>query len=541
MTDSASNLDILIVGSGFGGIYQLYRYRKLGYNVRVFEAASDLGGVWYWNCYPGARVDSEVPLYEFSLPELWKDWTWSERFPGWEEIRRYFAYMEKKLDVKKDISFNSRVVSAHWNSDAERWIVTTENGTVAHPRFLVLAMGMSAKPYTPDFKGIETFKGICHHTALWPQEGVDLKGKRVGVIGTGASGVQIVQEIGGEVAHLSVFQRTPNLAIPMAQKRLTEEEQAARKEDVYPAIFKRRKQTFAGFHFSPLPKKLFDATPEERLLHFEQTWAMGGFHFLLGSFVDVTTDEEANQELYTFWRKKVLKRLVDPRVKDILAPEIAPHPFGAKRASLEQRYFEVFNQPNVSLIDISHDPIEEITPTGIRTADGKHHELDVIVMATGFDSLTGPFTQIDIRGKDGTTVKDKWSQGVYTNMGITMANFPNMFILYGPQGPTVFCIGPGCAEMQGDWIINCIKHMTDNHLTYIESTREAEEEWRKKVFEASESALFTKAKGWYTGANIPGKVVEPLTYTGGIPAYFAYSEEKAKKGYEGFRMSKGSC
>jgi len=462
MTDSTSNLDILIVGGGFGGIYQLYHYRKLGYNVRVFDAASDLGGIWYWNCYPGARVDSEIPLYEYSLPELWKDWTWSERFPSWEEIRRYFAYVEEKLDVKKDISFNSRVVSAHWNSGADCWIVTTENGTVVHPRFLVLAMGFAAKPYIPDFKGVETFKGVWHHTAQWPQEGIELKGKRVGVIGTGATGVQVIQEIGGEVAHLSVFQRTPNLAIPMVQKKLVPEEQTAMRGDVYPAIFRRRKQTFGtnniffvscqlniryvvGFHYSFLPKKLFDATPEERLLHFEQTWAMGGFYFLMGNFVDAMTDEEANQELYAFWRKKIRNRLVDPRVKDILAPEAAPHAFGAKRVSLEQRYFEVFNQPNVSLTDVSRYPIEEITPTGIRTADGVHHELDVIVMATGFDSLTGAFTQMDIRGKDGTTVKDKWNKGVYSNMGMTLANFPNMFFMYGPQGPTAFCNGPTCS------------------------------------------------------------------------------------------------
>ncbi|KAK7464834.1 hypothetical protein VKT23_006040 [Stygiomarasmius scandens] len=535
---SLSNLDVLIVGAGFSGIYQLCKYRKLGYNVHVFDAAKDLGGVWYWNCYPGARVDSEVPIYEFSDPELWKDWTWTERFPGWEEIRQYFTYVEKKLDVRKDISFGTYVVSAHWDSNIDRWTVTTANGLVVKPRFLSLCMGFAAKPYTPNFKGLETFKGICHHTAEWPQEGIDMKGKRVGVIGTGASGVQVIQEVGKEVAQLSVFQRTPNIALPMVQKKLTKEEQLERKQEIYSAIYRRLRQTHLAFHYPLHPKKLFDATPEERLLHWEDTWTRGGFTYLVSNYADFGIDEKANAEVYAFWRKKTRSRINDPRMQDILAPEVPPHYIGAKRSSLEQSYYEVYNLPHVSLTDTSANPIEEITPTGIRTADGVHHDLDIIVMATGFDGLTGSFTNIDIRGTDGTTIKEKWAKGCHTNLGMSVAGFPNMFFTYGPQGPIAFCNGPTCCELQGDWIISCIKYMMDNNLSTIDATAKAQEEWRNIVFESSKKPL--KAKGWWIGSNIPGKPEEPLSYYGGNPAYFAFCEEKAKKGYEGFTISKKS-
>ncbi|KAF8828001.1 hypothetical protein HHX47_DHR4000979 [Lentinula edodes] len=372
--------DILIVGAGFGGVYTLYHLRKLGYSVRIFEAASDLGGVWRNNCYPGARVDSEVPIYEFSLEELWREWTWTEKFPGYKELRRYFDYVDRKLDIRKDVVFNKYIVKAVFETDTARWRVMAEDGTVVRPRFLVLCIGFAAKAYVPDLKGIESFQGISHHTAKWPEEGLDLKGKRVGIIGTGASGVQVIQEIAGD--------------------------------------------------------NLFEATPSERLLHFEEQWDLGGFHYLIHNYADIGVNQAANDEVYEFWRNKVRERLHDPDVQEKLAPSIPPHPFGAKRLSLEQNYYEVYNRSNVKLIDLGQCPIVEVTPNGILTADDIEHKLDVIIFATGFDSVTGGITQIDIRGLGGKSIKEKWAEGVATNLGLATAGFPNMFFTYGPQSPT---------------------------------------------------------------------------------------------------------
>ncbi|KAK7464794.1 hypothetical protein VKT23_006001 [Stygiomarasmius scandens] len=532
-----SSLDVLVVGSGFAGIYQLFQLRKLGYSVHIFDSASETGGTWYWNCYPGARVDSEVPLYEFSLPELWKDWTWTERFPGWKELRKYFDYAAEKLDVKRDISFNTRVVSAHWDSTQDRWVVMAENGTVAHARFLVLCTGFSSMPFVPDFKGLNSFEGVCHHTARWPHEDVDMKGKRVGVIGTGASGVQVIQEIGKDVEHLSVFQRTPNLSIAMEQRKMTAQEQKRRKEDgLYSVIFRRRLQTPNGFWQERYPKSFFSTTPDERRLHFEQIWSQGGFAFLINNYFDFGTSDEANAEVYAFWRRKVHARVKDPIKAEILAPKVAPHPFGAKRPSLEQTYYEVYNQPNVTLTDLSKYPIEEITPKGVRTGDGVHHDLDILVLATGFN-ITATITHIDVRGKDGRSLKEKWAEGVYTYLGMSIAGFPNLFFTYGPQAPTAFSNGPTCVEIQCEWITKCIKHMIDNNLTSIEAELDAEKDWRRQVWETSNYGPWMKVRGWYNDGNIPGKPLQPLNYAGGVATYAAYCAEKAQKGYEGFTLS----
>ncbi|KAJ3729462.1 hypothetical protein C8R42DRAFT_651996 [Lentinula raphanica] len=312
------SLDVLIVGAGFGGVYMLFHLRKIGLNVNIFEAASDLGGVWRNNCYPGARVDSEIPEYDLSLEEIWQDWNWTEKFPGYEELRRYFNHIDQKLEIRKDVSFNKRVVAARFDTNVNRWEVTASDGTVVNPRFLVLCTGFAAKPYTPHLKGIDLFQGINCHTAEWPENGLDLKGKRVGVVGTGASGVQVIQEIAKDVEHLTVFQ-------PRKMKTL------------YPAIFERRRETIAGYSYSELPsKKLFDATPAERLLHFEEQWSLGGFRFSLRNYADVVVNQAANDEIYEFWKTKVRERLHDPDMQEKLAPSIPPHPFGAKRPSLEQ-------------------------------------------------------------------------------------------------------------------------------------------------------------------------------------------------------------
>ncbi|KAG7093346.1 hypothetical protein E1B28_007027 [Marasmius oreades] len=523
-------LDILIVGAGFGGLYQLPIFRKLGYKVKIFEAAPDIGGTWYWNRYPGVRVDSPAPSYSFSAEETWKDWNWTEKYPSGEEIRAYFRHVEEKLGLKKDITFNMRVVSAEWDRGEDRWIVNTDTGAAVHPRFLVFATGALTVPYIPAFKGLDKYGGVYHHTGRWPEEGVDVRGKRVAVVGTGSSGVQIIQELGPEVGHLTVFQRTPNLCLPMGQGKLE-----TRKE-LYPVLYRYRLQSFFGFLHNSYPKAYKSSTPEERILRLEEHWAKGGFE-VNAPFPETGISQEVNDALYEFWLTKVRPRIRDPKMQELLAPTVAPHPVGAKRPALEQTYFEVFNQGNVDLVDLNKNPIAEFTSEGIVTGDGKEHEFDVIVLATGWDSVTGAMANIDIRGVGGQTVAEKWKGGLYTNLGMTVSGFPNMFFVYGPQAPTAFVNAPSCVEPQGDWIVGMIEHMRKNGLTKVEATTEAEQKWRGMVMTIYDMLLMKKSKGWWNGANIPGKPVEASSFPGGLPKYVQICAENADKGYDGFIFS----
>ncbi|KAG6860032.1 hypothetical protein C0995_000252 [Termitomyces sp. Mi166 len=533
------NLDVIIVGAGFSGVYQLYKLRKAGFSVKVFEAGSGLGGIWYWNRYPGARVDSDFLVYQFSLEELWKDWNWREKFPDRQEIVEYFDYVDTKLDLSRDISFNTRVTSASFNITTNRWSVFTDTGVIVNPRFLVLCTGFAAKPLFPDIPGLDTFQGVVHHTSSWPEAGFDMTGKRIGVIGTGASGVQLIQEAGPIVAHLTVFQRTPNLAVPMVnQSPLSAAAQNKMKREMYPIIFKRREQTFLGFHYDTIPRNLFDLSAEERYLLLDDLWSQGGFRYVFASCKDVLLNEKANDETYAFWRKRVHERVRDPEMQRKLAPEKAPHPIGAKRISLEQSYYEVFNQPNVALIDINENPIVEITPKGVKTRDGVVHELDVLVLATGFDAVTGSISQIDIKGTDDVAIGDKWKkEGLSTYLGMAVSGYPNMFFPYGPQGPTAFCNGPTCAEVQGDWIIDCLIYLRQHKYTRIDATREASEAWVQRVVDIFSQGLWAHTKSWYTGANVPGKRVEPLNFAGGLPLYLSLIRESARDGYAGFTLT----
>lgn len=382
-----------------------------------------------------------MPLYQFSDPEIWQGWTFTEKYPDGREIQAYFQYVDKKFDISRDVLFNSRVVSAHWDDSADRWNLTTEDGEVFRGQFLSLCTGIGSKYYIPEFKGLSTFKGEMYHTARWP-ETHDYKGKRVGVIGTGATGVQVIQEIAPVVAHLTVFQRTPNMTLPMRQRKLDPDEEDKLKKELYAVSFGRRHQTFTGLHFDINPKLMFDATPEERTLFFEEHWEKGGFHFWMGSYADLLLNPKANDEAYGFWRKKVRERIPDPELQEKLAPIQPPHPFGVRRPSLEQSYYEVYSQPNVQLVDVNKTAIEEITPKGLKTSDGVEHELDVLILATGFDMVTGGITSIDIRGQDGISIKEKWADGVKSYLGVASATYPNMFWIYGPQSPSSFSNGP---------------------------------------------------------------------------------------------------
>ncbi len=531
---SQSEYDVVVVGAGFAGLYQLHRLRALGLRVRLYEAGAELGGIWYWNCYPGARVDTHVPMYEYGLEEIWSEWNWSERFPGWEELRRYFDFVDRKLDLRRDIQFNTRVSGASFDAARQQWQVEIDPGEPVRAKFLVLCVGFGSKIFIPDLKGLERFQGDCHHTARWPQQGLDFKGKRVAIIGTGASGVQVAQVASREAAQLTVFQRTPCLALPMGQRKLDAATLAQWKQN-YPQRYAKRRDTFGGFDFSLLDGSALAVSPAERNAKFQELWDEGGFHFWIGTWMEVLTNEEVNRTAYDFWRDKTRARIRDPHIADLLAPMEPPYPFGTKRPSLEQGYFEIFNQDNVRLIDVNTDPIQEITVRGIRTHN-QELDFDVIVLATGFDAVSGGLASIDIRGTRGQTLKQRWAEGTRTYLGLATAGFPNLLYLYGPQSPSGFCNGPSCAELQGDWVVRCLADLRDKGVDRIEATETAETVWGQIVHSLAQMTLFPRADSWYMGANVPGKPREMLNYPGGLALYLQQCEAVADRGYEGFEL-----
>ena len=532
--DRVEDLDVILVGAGFAGLYLLDRLRSMGMSVKVFEAGDAPGGVWYWNCYPGARVDSPGPMYQFSRDDLWRDWKFSELYPSWQEIRDYFNYVSRKLGLNPDIRFNRRVNEAEFDPASNRWTVRSSDGSVTRARYFVLCTGLGSKPYIPDLPGLSDFAGERHHTALWPQQGLDLAGKRVGVVGTGASGVQVAQEAAGVAAHLTVFQRTPNLALPMRQRKLDDDTIRRMKVD-YPRAYEKRRTTFGGFDYESLEKSASEVSDEERRATFERIWEIGGLAPWVGSFNDLLVNEQSNRAAYGFWRDKTRARIKDPALAEILAPTEPIHPYGTKRPSLEQNFFDIFNQSNVSLVDLRKTPIERVTRGGIKTTAGEH-DLDILVLATGFDAVTGGLTSIDIRGTAGQTLKEKWAKGVRAHLGMAVAGFPNLLFVYGPQSPNAFANGPTCAELQGDWIAGLLDHVRQRDWKRFEATAAAEEEWRAQVHALADATLFPQADSWYLGANIPGKPREMLSFTGGLSTYIAKCNESAERGYEGFAI-----
>ena len=535
MKDPVDVLDIVILGAGFSGLYQLHRVRQEGFKVQLLEAGADLGGIWYWNCYPGARVDSHVPNYEFSLEELWRDWYWSERFPSWQELREYFHYVDQKLNLSRDIRFNSRVVKAQFLDEKHLWHLECADGYCVHARYFVTCTGFAAKAYIPDFPGLDSFKGPSHHTAHWPQEGLDLSHQRVAVIGTGASGVQVIQEAGKVAAHLTVFQRTPNIALPMQQQKFNRQTLDEWKVE-FPEIFRKRDASGGGLYdIEAVEHSALEVSEEEREAIFQGAWDKGGFHFWGGTFADILMNEQTNRLAYDFWRDKTRARLKDAELAEKLAPAEPPHPFGTKRPSLEQWYYEIFNQGNVTLVDINDEPILNIFESGIRTSN-QTHEFDVLVLATGFDAGTGGLTQIEVKGTGGETLAEFWSRGARTHLGVAVTGFPNMFMLYGPQSPCAFWNGPTCAEVQGEWIIECLKYLRKNDKTRIEPTAQAVEDWNDHMNELAAQSLLSLADSWYMGANIPGKARQLLHHPG-VREYMNYCRKSAADGYSGFLLS----
>ena len=528
---ATEQFDAIVIGAGVAGLYQLYRLRELGLSVRVYEAGTGVGGTWYWNRYPGARFDSESYTYGYSFSEeLLQEWDWSEHFAGQPETERYLNHVADKFDLRRDIRFSTRVSAASYDEDRRCWQVQTDTGERARARFLITAIGVLSAPYIPDFAGRESFTGLSFHTAEWPKEPVDFSDKRVCVIGTGATAVQLITEVAKNVGHLTVFQRTPNYCAPLRNGPFNPETQQQIKAN-YAEIFKRCRETFAGFLHDFDTRSALAVSEEERLARYEELWAQPGFAKWLGNFGDTMSDLKANATMTEFCSNKIRERVNDSAVAEKLVPK--DHPWGTKRVPLESGYYEAYNRDNVLLVDLNETPIECITPTGIKTSDAEY-ECDVIVYATGFDAVTGAFNKIDIRGVGGRTLKDKWADGPRTYLGLQTAGFPNLFTVVGPHNGATFCNIPRCIEQNVEWVTDCLRYMRTHDHARIAATPEAEDDWTAHVNEVAEDTLLLDTPSWFVGANIPGKKRTFLMYAGGSPLYRKKCDEVAEQGYDGF-------
>ena len=529
MVEEIDQFDAIIIGAGVTGLYSLYRLRQLGFSVQVFEEGGGVGGTWFWNRYPGCRFDSESYTYGYSFSEeLLQEWDWKEHYSSQPENERYLNYVADKFDLRRDIRLNSRVVAAVFDGDENRWQVQLEDGHRARSQFLITSVGILSAGYIPDFEGLDSFKGQWCHTGRWPAEGMDLAGKRVGVIGTGATGVQLITEIAKEVAHLTVFQRTANFCAPLRNSPIDAQTQREIKAS-YPAIFKKCMETPGSFVHQFDPRSAMEVSPEERLEQYERLWAEPGFKKWLANFYDVMMPGEANEDYAEFVRNKIRERVNDPVVAKMLVPK--DHMFGSKRLPCESGYYEVYNQDNVLLVDVREAPIERITPNGLKTRDADY-ELDVIIFATGYDAVTGSLNKLDIHGEGGQTLKEKFANGPRTYMGISSAGFPNLFTINAASVGNFV----RAAEPLVDWVSEAICYVRENEFTRISATLEAEDAWVNHVNEAGAKILRTQANSWFVGANIPGKARVLLTSPDTAPVMRAKRAEVAANGYEGFLL-----
>jgi len=528
-----------VIGAGFAGMYQLLCLRdRLGLSVQVLEAGDGVGGTWYWNRYPGARCDSESHSYAYYFSkELLEEWEWSERYPEQPEILRYLNHVADKFDLKRDIRFGTRVSAAHYDEASNRWIVETEAGERYTATWLITAVGCLSSTNLPAFPGLESFAGEWYHTGEWPHEGVDFTGKRVGQIGTGSTGIQAVPVIAREAAHLTVFQRTPNYSVPARNVPLTPEFKRYCREN-HDTIREVIRSTPNGHAFRIAERKVFDVTPQQRQEIYEAAWEKGGLQFR-GSFQDIMVDKAANDTAAEFVKAKIRAIVKDPETAAKLAD--IDHPYAAKRPPIDTGYFETFNRDNVTLVDVRSDPIERITPAGVRTRD-REYPLDVIVFATGFDAMTGPLLNIDFRGRDGLALRDAWKAGPITYLGLQVPGFPNLFTITGPGSPSVLCNMPVAIEQHVEWITDCIERMGKDGVERIEAAPEAAANWIEHVNAAANATLLPQAgHSWYLGANIPGKPRVFMPYAGGMTRYRAICDDVAAKGYEGFVLSGGGA
>ena len=528
----AHDFDALVVGAGFAGLYALHKLRnEMGLSVRVYEAGDGIGGTWYWNRYPGARSDTSSWIYCYSFDEeLLQEWQWSERYPQQHEVLSYLEHVAERFDLNRDIQLGTRVTAATFDEASERWEVRTDTGEVVSARFVITALGALSAANVPDVPGMENFAGERYYTAEWPHEGVDFSGKRVGLIGTGATGIQVATEVAEQADHLTVFQRTPNYAVPLGNHPLDAESRRRYKEN-YHEIWEWVRHNFSGHDYDFIGKNLQDATPEERERAFRERWDRGGFGLWIGNYDDILENRESNAAVSEWVRERIAERVEDPETAEKLIPR--NYAFGTKRVPLENGYYEIFNRDNVELVDLKESPLEEITPTGVRTRDGQY-EFDALVFATGFDAMTGPYNKIDIRGRGGQRLRDKWAEGPRTYLGIMSAGFPNMFAITGPQSPSVLTNMPVAIEQHVEWISGIIRHMREGGLEVVEPTPEAEDAWVDHSQEVAHATLLPESATWYMGANVPGKPQVFLPYLGGLGPYRQRCDEIAANEYEGF-------
>ena len=534
MEDHAApaHLDALIVGAGFAGLYALHRLRGAGLRARVIEAGDGVGGVWHWNRYPGARCDVESMQYSYSFsPELDQDWHWSERFAPQPEILDYANHVADRFDLRRDITFNTRVVAATFDEAAHEWLVETATGEQVRARFCIMATGCLSATRVPDLPGLSSFAGDCFHTGAWPQTPVDFSGRRVALIGTGSSGIQATPVIAEAAAHLTVFQRTPNFIVPARNRKLDPDTVRAWKDD-YPARRALAKQIGTIYEFSP--HGALDLADDARQREYQRRWEEGGVNFV-HSFKDLYLDQAANDTAAEFVRARIRELVTDPEVAEALSP--TDHPLGSKRICVASDYYEAFNRPNVSLVNLRREPIEAIVPEGVRTAK-RVYEADTLVLATGYDAMTGALLAMDIRGRGGLRLRDKWAAGPRNYLGLMTAGFPNLFTVTGPGSPSVLVNMMIAIEQHIDWITDCIGHLRAAGAPAIEPSEAAEDAWVAHVNAEADLTLFPKAASWYVGANIPGKPRVFMPFVGGIGRYRQRCDEVAANGYEGFEIAR---
>ncbi|MGS0743026.1 flavin-containing monooxygenase [Glaciimonas sp. GG7] len=533
-TAPATEVDVVVVGAGFAGLYMLYRLRQLGLTTRVCEAGQGVGGTWYWNRYPGARCDVESMQYSYSFSEqLQQEWIWTERYPQQDEILRYLNHVADRFALRSDIAFETKVVSAVYDADSQRWRVTTEQGDTLQARFLITAAGCLSAARMPELPGLDSFKGTIYHTGNWPHTPVDFSGQRVGVIGTGSSGIQTIPVIARQASKLVVFQRTPNFSIPAWNRPLADDEQQRWKSD-YAAHRQKALQTRSGILYEYSTRASSDVAPAERELEYERRWQRGGANYT-HAFNDIFTNRSANDSAAQFVRNKIQATVKDAALAAMLTPN--DHAIGTKRICVDTDYYQTFNQAHVSLVDIRATPIEAIVPDGISTGAATY-ALDSIVFATGYDAVTGAIDRIDIRGKKGVALKDKWAAGPRTYLGLMTAGFPNLFFITGPGSPSILTNVVVSIEQHVNWIAACITSMQAQAQSVAEAEVSAENDWVAHVNEVASNTLFPGTKSWFMGANVPGKPQVFLPYAGGFANYSAICNEVVADAYRGFTFSK---
>jgi cyclohexanone monooxygenase len=528
--------DAIVVGAGFAGLYMLHKLRGQGLKVRVIEAGAGVGGTWFWNRYPGARVDIESRDYGYSFdPELEREWRWSERYAAQPELLRYLNHVADRYDLRRDITFETRVTGATYDEKAARWEIATDDGDSATARFCIMATGCLSEPKDIVFPGIERFTGETYRTFDYPEGGVDFTGKRVAIIGTGSSAIQTITTIAPHCDHLTVFQRTPNYSVPANNRPLDEEEQ--REWDEERAAYRARaKAQPLAFWNDPNEALALETSAEEREQEFERRWRFGGFR-VGGPFADVGVDLEANKTIADYVAGKIRSIVRDPAIADRLTPKT--YPFGTKRLCVDTGYYEVYNRDNVTLVDLSETPIEAVTERGVRTS-AADYPCDALIIATGFDAMTGTLAKLDIRGRGGLTLREKWAHGPVTLLGLMIAGFPNLFTITGPGSPSVLTNMVMSIEQHVDWIAAAIAWLDEHGLATIEATEQAEAEWVAHVAEVAASTLYPLADSWYMGANVPGKPRVFLPYVGGFNAYVEKCDEAAANGYAGFALGRAA-